>query len=55
MSTMNQAVGNHAVREFFTDAEWNIMYEALAEFQDHDDSAEEVEDLMNKIHNLFKN
>jgi hypothetical protein len=48
-------IDTNAIREFFTDAEWNLLYDALAEFQDHDDSAEEVDDLMNKIHNLFKN
>jgi protein associated with RNAse G/E len=37
----------------FTDAEWNLLYDALAEFQDHEESYDDVKDLMNKISSFF--
>lgn len=50
---MNQPVGNHAIREIFTDSEWNLLYDALSEFQDHEESYDEVHSLMNKISSFF--
>jgi hypothetical protein len=41
------------VKEFFTDAEWDLLYNALGEYQDHEESYDEVRDLMNKISKLF--
>jgi len=41
------------VKEFFTDAEWDLLYNALCEYQDHEESYDEVQDLMSKISELF--
>jgi hypothetical protein len=41
------------VKEFFTDAEWDLLYNALSEYQDHEESYDEVKDLMSKISKLF--
>ena len=37
----------------FSDAEWNLIYDALAELQDHDEYNDDVRALMNKISRFF--
>jgi hypothetical protein len=41
------------IKEFFTDEEWDLIYNALGEYQDHEESYDDVHDLLNKISKLF--
>ena len=34
---MNQAIGNHAVKEFFTETEWDMIYNFIGNALDDDD------------------
>ena len=56
---MNQAVGNHAIKEFFSDEEWDLIYalvENNAQFCDDDESdpKETYDSIVSKIYNLFQ-
>ena len=51
---MNQAIGNHAVKEFFTETEWDMIYNFIGHALDDDDyDSEQVYSIRSKIHNLF--
>jgi hypothetical protein len=51
---MNQAVGTHAVREFFTEEEWDMIYNMVGHALDDDDEeSQTVYDIRNKIHSLY--
>jgi hypothetical protein len=44
-----------AIKEFFTEAEWDAIFEAMSEFQDHgDDEAELTDSVQAKIQELFQ-
>lgn len=43
-----------SVRKFFTEDEQNLIYDALSEYQDHEETYDQVRDLMNKISDVFK-
>lgn len=42
-----------AIREYFTDAEWDLIDYALSEYQDHDEDADACRALLTKIGNMF--
>ena len=43
-----------AIQDFFTEDEWNAIFDALSEYQDHGDEEEQmVDSIQTKIHNLF--
>lgn len=46
-------ISNSNITKIFTDDEWNLLYDALAEFQDHEESYDEVDNLMHKISSFF--
>jgi hypothetical protein len=51
---MNQAIGNHAVKEFFTETEWDMIYNFIGHALDDEDyDPEQVYSIRAKIHNLF--
>ena len=51
---MNQAIGNQAVKEFFTETEWDMLYEFIGHALDDDNyDPEQVFTIRSKIHNLF--
>ena len=51
---MNQAIGNHAVKEFFTETEWDMIYNFIGHALDDDDyDPEQVLTIRSKIHYLF--
>ena len=51
---MNQAIGNHAVKEFFTETEWDMIYNFIGNALDNDDyDPEHVYSIRSKIHDLF--
>jgi len=43
-----------AIREFFTDDEWDLIDYALSEYQDHDEDADACLDLLHKIGTIFE-
>ena len=43
------------VRNFFTDAKWDVIDMALSEFQDHDDYQEVLDTIGGKLQNVFDN
>ena len=51
---MNQAIGNHAVKEFFTETEWDMLYEFIGHALDDDtlEYNEQVYSIRAKIHNV---
>lgn len=52
---MNQAVGNHAVKEFFSDSEWELIYNFVGYALDLDEKDSEiVYSIRNKIHSISK-
>ena len=45
-----------SIKEFFTDEEWDAIYEAMSEFQDHGDEESDLTDSVQlKISKLFLN
>lgn len=55
---MNQSVGNHAVKEFFTESEWDLIYELLDQNRQYEDEDNpylpDYYTALNKIRNLFQ-
>lgn len=53
---MNQAVGNHAIKEFFTDSEWDLIYGLLDSNRQYDDEDyyEDYCSAIDKIRKLFE-
>ena len=43
------------IRNFFTDAQWDVIDMALNEFQDHDDYVEVLDTIGEKLQNVFDN
>ena len=47
---------NTAIRDFFTDTEWDAIFDAICEFQDHgEDESEMSHQIQSKISKLFNN
>ena len=46
----------HPIKEFFTDEQWDMIYDALCEYQDHDDEIDQdlLSDTIDKIRSLFE-
>jgi hypothetical protein len=45
-----------SIKEFFTNEEWDAIYEAMSEFQDHGDCESDLTDsVQSKISKLFLN
>tara|TARA_Y100000590_G_scaffold58035_1_gene61193 strand:- start:709 stop:903 length:195 start_codon:yes stop_codon:yes gene_type:complete len=42
------------VRDFFTDEQWDCIYDALSEFQDHDDKEDLTKETISVISDLFR-
>ena len=42
------------VRDFFTDDQWDCIYDALSEFQDHDDKEDLTKETISVISDLFR-
>ncbi len=42
------------IREFFTDAQWDVIDSALSEFQDHDESHEIVHETLDVMGQVFR-
>jgi hypothetical protein len=52
---MNQAIGNHAVKEFFTETEWDMIYDFIGNALDDDYyDPEQVHSIRSKINDLFE-
>lgn len=45
-----------SIKEFFTNEEWDAIYDAMSEFQDHGDEESDMTDsIQSKISKLFLN
>lgn len=43
-----------AIKDFFTEEEWDAIYNALSEYQDHgDEETDLVDSIQSKLHMLF--
>jgi len=43
------------IRKFFTDDQWDMIYDALSEYQDHDEIDQDLwSDTMDQIRSLFE-
>lgn len=45
------------IKEFFTDSEWDLIYDLVsnnAEFTESDEEREDYDSIVDKIYNLFK-
>ena len=46
----------NAIRDYFTDTEWDAIFDAICEFQDHgEDESEMSAQIQSKITKLFAN
>ena len=55
MNKTNTKTEYQTVRNFFTDAQWDVIDMALSEFQDHDDYQEVLDTIGEKLQNVFDN
>ena len=55
MSKTNTKTEYQVVRNFFNDAQWDVIDMALNEFQDHDDYVEVLDTIGEKLQNVFDN
>ena len=55
MNKTNTKTEYQTVRNFFTDAQWDVIDMALNEFQDHDDYVEILDTIGEKLQNVFDN
>ena len=55
MNKTNTKTEYQVVRNFFTDAQWDVIDMALNEFQDHDDYVEVLDTIGEKLQNVFDN
>ena len=55
MTKTNTQIEYQVVRNFFTDAQWDVIDMALNEFQDHDDYVEVLDTIGEKLQNVFDN
>jgi hypothetical protein len=47
---------NTAIRDFFTETEWDALFDAICEYQDHgEDESEMSAQIQSKITKLFAN
>ena len=47
---------NTAIRDYFTDTEWDAIFDAICEYQDHgEDESEMSAQIQSKITKLFAN
>ena len=55
MNKTNTKTEYQVVRNFFSDAQWDVIDMALNEFQDHDDYVEVLDTIGEKLQNVFDN
>ena len=55
MNKTNTKTEYQIVRNFFTDAQWDVIDMALNEFQDHDDYVEVLDTIGAKLQSVFDN
>ena len=55
MSKTNTKTEYQVIRNFFSDAQWDVIDMALNEFQDHDDYVEVLDTIGEKLQNVFDN
>ena len=46
----------HPIKDYFTDEQWDMIFDALSEYQDHDDEIDldVLDDTIDKIRDLFQ-
>ena len=55
MNKTNQKTEYQIIRNFFSDAQWDVIDMALSEFQDHDDYVEVLDTIGDKLQTVFDN
>ena len=55
MNKTNSKTEYQVVRNFFTDAQWDLIDAALNEYADHDDFTDQVDALGEKLQTVFDN
>ena len=55
MNKTNTKTEYQVVRNFFSDAQWDVIDMALNEFQDHDDYVEVLDTIGDKLQTVFDN
>ncbi len=55
MNKTNTKTEYQVIRNFFSDAQWDVIDMALNEFQDHDDYVEVLDTIGEKLQNVFDN
>ena len=55
MNKTNTKTEYQIIRNFFSDAQWDVIDMALNEFQDHDDYQEVLDTIGNKLQTVFDN
>ena len=55
MNTTNTKTEYQIIRNFFSDAQWDVIDMALNEFQDHDDYVEVLDTIGDKLQTVFDN
>ena len=44
----------NVVKDFFTDEQWDVIFDAVSEYQDHEDSTEKCKEVLDVIGQLFR-
>ena len=55
MNKTNPKTEYQIIRNFFSDAQWDVIDMALSEFQDHDDYVEVLDTIGDKLQTVFDN
>ena len=55
MNKTNTKTEYQIIRNFFSDAQWDVIDMALNEFQDHDDYVEVLDTIGDKLQTVFDN
>ena len=55
MNKTNPKTEYQIIRNFFSDAQWDVIDMALNEFQDHDDYQEVLDTIGDKLQTVFDN
>ena len=55
MNKTNPKTEYQIIRNFFSDAQWDVIDMALSEFQDHDDYVEVLDTIGDKLQSVFDN
>ena len=42
------------IRDFFTDEQWDCIFDAVSEYQDHEDSTVICKESLDIMHNVFR-